>query len=154
MNKTEQEFLSALQVFRLGLLGHKINMDEVFKTYARYICDRTNDMLVYADRDNNIIFKNDVAENVALVYTSFDEAYKALFNANNIDLVISSAYNVFKDLSSREICTGIVINNGTSLNVFVPKDIMKLLIDTIDMIKSDTNLLKSTIDVEKNNEIS
>lgn len=138
MNKSEQEFLSVLQIFRLGMRGNKIDMNKVFESFARYICDRTNDVLVYANRNNDIILKNDGNETVALVYTSFEEAYKALFNGKNIDVVVNSAYNVFKDLSSKEICTGILINNGTSPTVFVPKAIMTKLVETADIVKSKT----------------
>ena len=138
MTKTEQEFLSTLQAFRLGMRGSKIDMNKVFESFARYICDRTNDVLVYANRNNNIILQSDGNETVALVYTSFEEAYKALFNGKNIDVVVNSAYNVFKDLSSREECTGILINNGTSPNVFVPKEIMKKLVEVVDIVKSKT----------------
>lgn len=138
MTKTEQEFLSTLQAFRLGMRGSKIDMNKVFESFARYICDRTNDVLVYANRNNNIILQNDGNETVALLYTSFDEAYKALFNGKNIDVVVNSAYNIFKDLSSSETCTGVLINNGTTPTVFVPKEIMKKLVEVVDIVKAKT----------------
>lgn len=136
-NKTLEVFLETLDYLNSLVDGQNMDVDKVFNGFVQFLADESNDLFVYSDREYHPLAIEGEKGKILFVYTSFKDLYEAIFNSKNADFFINSAYSVFKGISKRENIEGIYINKINESGVFVPRDIMKHMVDSVDHIRSN-----------------
>ena len=147
MKNTYENFLSALQMFRECVDSNDLStMPTITQYIADYIADKNNKLFVLADKEHHPLIDYIGGGECLFVYSSIDE-----FNKDNKgkDFIyfIDNAYNVFLNASRNRKYSSIIIDKGSKPEVFIPKDILSLMVCRVEYeeITKGLRVLNDTI---------
>lgn len=134
-NSTLDIFLLALRMFRDNLVKQDMDiMPTIVKMMAGFVADKNNDLLIYTDYEFHPLTIDTEDGEIAFVYTSPREILKAHEKDGNVDYVMNTAFKVFDDISKQKNYSGIIIDDGTKPDVFIPSDIMAHIVECANYI--------------------
>ncbi|GEM_PF-6714667 len=134
MNKTYDDFLDALENFR-KIHGGDENVDmekDVVLKFIAFLKDKENKLLVLVDKENNTLVSESEYGVIFHLYTSIQDIFLANIDKRDWDYIVCNAFNIFSKISKEPNLEAVYINENKFPPVYIPKDIMELMLFRVD----------------------
>lgn len=131
------KFLKALQLFRDNIDNKdEETMLQVCKEIILFIADESNNLLVLVDKEGYPLIIEIEDGAMLLTYTSYSEANKVHKNNEDVDYMLDTALHIFDRISKINSYSGLAINDGTSPLMYIPRDILAVLVACANQLKT------------------